>query len=224
MANIDLRTFKNRLDVDLIPISNDNIILGTLVWDSLIAKPDFDHPGMPNHILNPFQLAGYLNEDEREKFEDELKTVELGEGEISQWTVDVDFNAATKLDHPRLGKISSSLDFDKVKKFSFDNIKTRIMSNTDRLRIGELLEDLKENNWEDYKGKIRHVFMITELYYGSAIISIDKNFKTQFETNLEEAEIEASAKYDIGRSVTYSFSNDTVPFAMNLERVKFFIP
>lgn len=224
MSKINLRAFRRRLDLDLIPASHSKIILGTLVWDSLLGDPDFDHPGMPNHILNPFQVAGYLSQEEREAFETELKNAPLGEGEFSQWTVDVDFNAAAKFKHPQLGKITKDLDFEKVRKFAFDKIKVRAISNSNRIRISSYLEQLKENNWADYKGKIRRVFLITELYYGSIKISIDKSFEAEFESNLKKAAINTTSRISSERSVSYTFTNDSVPFAMNLERVNRFYP
>ena len=224
MSKINLRTFRRRLDLDLIPASHSKIILGTLVWDSLLGNPDFDHPGMPNHILNPFQVAGYLSQEEREAFERELKNTPMAEGEFSKWTVDIDFNAAAKFKHPQLGKITKELDFERAQKFAFDDIKVRVMTNSDRIRLSSYLEQLKENNWEDYKGTIRRVFVITELYYGSVSITIDRKFQKKFESNLKQAKLDATSSFEMNRSVSYSFANDSVPFAMNLERVNQFYP
>ena len=38
-------------------------MLGTLVWDPLIGKPKFDHPGMPEHIFNAFLDAEIISDE-----------------------------------------------------------------------------------------------------------------------------------------------------------------
>jgi len=50
MRAMELKKFRNRYDLELIPASHEGIILGTLVWDPVIGKPVFNHPGMPDHI------------------------------------------------------------------------------------------------------------------------------------------------------------------------------
>ena len=58
---MELKKFRNKYNLELIPASHENILLGTLVWDPLIGKPKFDHPGMPEHIFNAFLDADIVS-------------------------------------------------------------------------------------------------------------------------------------------------------------------
>ena len=51
---MEIKRFRNKYNLELIPASHENIILGNLVWDPIIGKPKFDHPGMSEHIYNAF--------------------------------------------------------------------------------------------------------------------------------------------------------------------------
>ena len=61
--NMELKQFRNKYHLELIPASHENIILGTLVWDPLIGKPRFNYPGMSEHIFNTFLDAGIISKE-----------------------------------------------------------------------------------------------------------------------------------------------------------------
>ena len=64
--------------------------------------------------------------------------------------------------------------------------------------------------------------MITELYYGTIRMVIEKQFSTELEAILDTAGLQASGKSEGSHAVEYEFSHDDVPFAMRIERVRNF--
>ena len=109
-----------------------------------------------------------------------------------------------------------------LKKFSFGELKVKLMSPLLRVQIDNYLEKLKSGNWKYYDGKIRRVFMITELYYGSVKIVIDKDMASEFTLALKKTGLEISKELELGTAIEYSFKHKNVPFAMKLELIKGF--
>jgi hypothetical protein len=91
-----------------------------------------------------------------------------------------------------------------------------------RVQIDSYLEKLKAGNWKFYDGKIRRVFIITELYYGRIKIVIDRALKNDFDLAVENSRLKINNKIEFGASIEYSFKHDNVPFAMKLELVRGF--
>jgi hypothetical protein len=122
-----------------------------------------------------------------------------------------------------IGELDSALKLKSLKKFSFGELKVRLMSPLLRVEIDNYLEKLKSGNWKYYDGKIRRVFMITELYYGSVKIVIDKNMASDFNLALKKTGMEISNELELGTAIEYSFKHKNVPFAMKLEMIKGFV-
>jgi len=78
------------------------------------------------------------------------------------------------------------------------------------------------SRWKDYDGHIRRVFLITELYYGTIRILIEKQFSSELEASMKKVELSASGRSEGSHAVEYEFSHDNVPFAMRIERVRTF--
>ena len=219
---MELKKFRNKYDLELIPASYSGIINGTLVWDPFIGKPDFEHPGMPNHIFNAFLDADLLNQEEFSGALNELENEELDDAHFAERVIDVDLNIATSLENPQLGEIGHNFELKSIKKFTFGELKARVMSNLMRVRIDDFLEELKKNKWERYDGKIRRVFMITELYYGSMKLVIENSLKNEFNATINQSGLEIKNELELGKSVEYTFEHQNVPFAMRLEKVREF--
>ena len=219
---MEIRKFRRKYDLELIPNSHAGIILGTLVWDPIIGKPVFDHKGMPNHIYNAFRDARFINDQELQQALEDTKNTALEEAHFADRFIEIDIDFATTLEEPRIGKIDASFGVDSVKKFTFGDLKVRNMTNLERVRIDDFLEELKRNKWKDYDGKIRRVFMITELYYGSVKVVINKETKANFEASLKNTDLTVKPGLAFGKSVEYTFDHENVPFAMRIERVKHF--
>lgn len=219
---MEIKKFRNKYGLELIPASHEGIILGTLVWDPVIGKPAFDHPGMPDHIFNAFLDAEIMQMDEWEGALKEFRETDLKEANIAESIVNVNVDILTSLSQMGLGAIEGSFELKSIKKFTFGEIKVRFLSPLQRIQIDNYLEILKKDNWEIYDGKIRRVFIISELYYGSVKIVIDKALKSNLSGAIENAGLEAKNVLELGNAVEYSFEHRNVPFAMKLERIRGF--
>jgi hypothetical protein len=219
---MELKKFRNRYDLELIPASHEGIILGTLVWDPIFGKPAFEHRGMPDHIYNAFLDAGIINIEEWQKALEAARNEELKDANLAIASVDINVDLVTSIDQPLIGELDSALKLKSLKKFSFGELKVRLMSPLLRVEIDNYLEKLKSGNWKYYDGKIRRVFMITELYYGSVKIVIDKNMASDFNLALKKTGMEISNELELGTAIEYSFKHKNVPFAMKLEMIKGF--
>lgn len=96
------------------------------------------------------------------------------------------------------------------------------MSNLLRIKTDDLLEKLKRNKWDLYDGNIRHVYLITELYYGSIQLVIEENLQNELEGAIKRADLTIENKTQLGNSIEYSFSHANVPFAMRIEKMRDF--
>jgi hypothetical protein len=219
---MELKKFRNRYDLELIPTSHEGIILGTLVWDPIFGKPAFDHPGMPDHIFNAFLDADIIDTEEWKNALETAKNEDLKEANLAVASVDINIDLVTSIDQPLIGELESAFKLKSLKKFSFGELKVRLMSPLLRVQIDDYLEKLKSGNWKYYDGKIRRVFMITELYYGSVKIVIDKDMADDFTLALKKTGMEVSKEIKLGTAIEYSFKHKSVPFAMKLEMVKGF--
>ena len=60
---MEIKRFRNKYNLELIPASHENIILGNLVWDPIIGKPKFDHTGMSEHVYKAFLAASIISRE-----------------------------------------------------------------------------------------------------------------------------------------------------------------
>lgn len=220
---MELKNFRNRYDLELIPASHEGIILGTLVWDPLIGKPVFDHRGMPDHIFNAFLDAGIITEEEWESAIRSAKAEELKAANLAVRTVDINADLISTMEQPMIGELSHMFSLESLKKFSFEDLKVRLMSPLLRIQIDNYLDELKSRDWKYYDINIRRVFIITELYYGRIKIVIDKSSKSDFVLAIKRTNFKVENEFQLGPSVEYSFKHKEVPFAMKLEWVRGFI-
>jgi hypothetical protein len=149
---------------------------------------------MPNTIFTAFLDAGMVTEQEWAALREESQQIPFMEAHLASRTVNVNVEFVGELQHPKVGAISGDFFTEKLSKFTFEDIMIRQMDDLIRIRIDRCLEEMKATRWSEYDGKIRRVFMITELYYGTIKMVVEKQF---------------SAELD-------------VPFAMRIERIRNF--
>ena len=219
---MELRKFRNKYDLELIPASHENIILGTLVWDPIIGKPKLEHKGMPDNIFNSFLDAELILENKWEEYMQDLKLEKIVDAKMAESIVNFDAGIATSLENPTIGKIQNNFEIKKVTKFSFGDLEVRTMSNLMRIRIDSFLEILKINKWDSYDGKIRRIFMITELYYGSIKLITNTEWKNELDLSISNSGVDLKNNIDFGKDIEYTFDHNNVPFAMRIEKVKNF--
>ena len=219
---MELRKFRNKYDLELIPASHENIILGTLVWDPIIGKPKLEHKGMPDNIFNSFLDAELILENKWEEYMQDLKLEKIVDAKMAESIVNFDAGIATYMENPTIGKIQNNFEIKKVTKFSFGDLEVRTMSNLMRIRIDSFLEILKINKWDSYDGKIRRIFMITELYYGSIKLITNTEWKNELDLSISNSGVDLKNNIDFGKDIEYTFDHNNVPFAMRIEKVKNF--
>jgi hypothetical protein len=221
-AAMEIRKFRSEYNLELIPASHEGIFLGDLVWDPILGPPDFSRKGMPNTIYTAFLDAGLINETDWEKFRKETRDTALVNAHFATRHVDVSVEFIQELQHPKIHKISGEFLTEKMSKFAFRNLQMREMDDLTRIKIDRFLEQMKASRWKDYDGSIRRVYLITELYYGTIRILIEKQFSSELEASMKKVDLRASGKSEGSHAVEYEFSHDNVPFAMRIEKVRTF--
>jgi len=219
---MEIRKFRSEYNLELIPASHEGITLGDLVWDPIFGPPDFSRKGMPGAIYTAFLDAELITQKELEEFRKESRDTVLVNAHFATRSVDVNVEFVSELQHPKIGRISGEFKTMKLSKFAFADLQMREMDDLMRIKIDRFLEQMKATRWVDYDGSIRRVFMITELYYGSIRMVIEKQFGPELEAILDQAGLQASARLEGSHAVEYEFSHDNVPFAMRIERVRTF--
>jgi hypothetical protein len=219
---MEIKSFRKSYNLELLAASPEGISLGDLVWDPLIGTPDFSHPGMPKTIYTAFMDAGLIDEDEFRLFQKECAEVALKQAHFAEKTVDVQTELLAELQHPTLGNLQGNFKLESISKFTFGELQVREMDALLRVKIDQYLETMKAEKWEEYDGRIRRVFMITELYYGTIKLVIEKSLGGKFDAALEKSGIDVVSKSEGSGSVEYAFSHENIPFAMRIEKVRSF--
>ncbi len=219
---MEIKKFRNHYGLELIAAPHAGISLGDLVWDSLLGAPEFSHPGMPNTISTAFLDAGLIDEEEFTSFHKEFSSIAYIKAHFPERTVDIRSEVLGELKHPTLGSIEGNFKLDHISKFTFGELLVKEMDDMTRVKIDQYLELMKEKKWAEYDGKIRRVYMITELYVGSIKLVVEKSLSGKFDAALEQGGLSVTSKSEGSKSVEYAFSHEEVPFAMRIEEVKSF--
>lgn len=219
---MEIKKFRNNYGLELIAAPHEGILLGDLIWDSLFGPPTFSHPGMPNTIYAAFLDAGLIDEEEFNAFKQEFSVTKLIQAHFPDRTVDVQSEVLAELKHSTLGNLEGNFKLDSISKFTFGELQVREMNDLMRVKIDQYLEVMKAKKWEEYDGKIRKVFMITELYFGSVKLVVEKSLSSRFDVAIEQGGLSFTSKSEGSKSVEYAFAHDKVPFAMRIEEVRSF--
>jgi hypothetical protein len=219
---MEIRKFRSEYNLELIPASHEGTLLGDLVWDPILGPPDFSRKGMPNTIYTAFLDAGLIDAAEWDQFRQENRETPLVNAQFATRDIDVNVAFVHELQHPKIGKMSGDFRTERINKFSFENLQMRGMDDLVRIKIDRFLEQMKASRWSAYDGSIRRVFMITELYYGTIRMVIEKQYSAELEATLKRVGLESAGRTEGSHAVEYAFSHDNVPFAMRIERVRNF--
>lgn len=219
---MDIAGFKKKYELDLLPVSNEDIIIGTLVWDPLVGSPKFSHPGMPRHIFQAFLDAELID---KPGFQSWIKTCEetpFKAAELGNLTIDVSVDTAAELNIPQF-EFTQKFGFENIRKYEFGDIRSKVMTYDVRIETDSLLEIMRAKKWKSYDGKVRRLCLVKELYYGTSVrISVNKKFDEDFKLALKTYNIDAKVKVEGTIEKTYEFSNGSLPFAMRTDAVKSF--
>ena len=219
---MEIRKFRSEYNLELIKASHEGIILGNLVWDPILGPPEFAKKGMPNTIYTAFLDADIISKSDWETFRKENREAPLKNAHFATRQVDVGIESIKELQQPKIHRISADFLIEKLSKFTFSDLQMRAMDDLMRIKIDRFLEQMKASRWKEYDGSIRRVFLITELYYGTIRILIEKQFISELEASMKKVHMTATGRSEGSHAVEYEFSHDNVPFAMRIERVRTF--
>jgi hypothetical protein len=219
---MEIKKFRSAYGLELIPASHEGILLGDLVWDPVLGPPSFSRKGMPNTIFTAFLDAGLITEKEWTAMQEETLEAPLKMAHFASKTVQVDVEFLSELQHPKIGKIQGEFLTRRVSKFTFGDLQVREMDDLSRVRIDHYLEQMKATRWQEYDGRIRRVNLITELYYGTIRLVVEKQYGTELEAILKNTDLQATTVSEGTHATEYEFSHDNVPFAMRIERIRTF--
>ena len=152
----------------------------------------------------------------------DLHKEKIANAHLADRVISMESNVVTTLENAVIDELQHKFELDKIDKFHFGNLQVKTMSNLNRIRIDNYLELLKKDKWKAYDGRIRRVFMITELYFGSVQLIMNKEVKNELETLLRKTDLKLVETIEFDKSVEYTFDHKMVPFAMRLEKLKEF--
>jgi hypothetical protein len=219
---MEIKKFRTNYGLELITASHSGIAVGDLVWFPLAGPPAFSHPGMPGSISTAFLDAGLIDMDEYNLYREECLGTGLIPAHLADKNVDINAEFITELSHPTMGKIEGNFKLEAISKFNFGEIQVRVMDNLLRVKTDQYLELMKEKKWKEYDGRIRRVHIITELYYGSIKLIVERSLSGNMDAAIEKTGIKVLSRSEGSQSVEYSFAHEEVPFAMRIEKVRSF--
>ena len=220
---MNLRTFYTNYGLELIPVAMENLTLTKCVWDGgWFNKTSFTHKNMPNYILNAFVQKNLMASAESDTLLNSFRNQPKVDAAFAQTNIELDIEDAIEIDLKGQLDTKSTFNLKKVKSFTISNSKGISIPNSVRLSIDQMLDQIKDEHWNDYKTGLRRAYMITELYYGTLTIAIDSDLEADFEASLPNIDTTIANKLVLGRTIAYSFESLNVPFAMRLERIKHF--
>lgn len=218
-----LNQFKKLYQLELIPTSHADISLGDLVWLRKNKTPLLGRKGMPNNIYNLFVAEELINHIQWRKTIDLLESQMLIPAELSSMQIKANRRFGITFHHPVIQNFFSDHTFQNHIHFSFNSIKVRVLSNPRRIEIQKYMNEIGTEKEKKVFKRYRPVHLISELYYGNLRLSIDRALAQKAShliqaKSLDKPLLELTKK----KEILYEFSNQEVPFAMRLEKLKDF--
>jgi hypothetical protein len=220
---MNLRQFYKQYGLELIPVAMEDLTLTKCVWDGgWFSKPSFTQNHMPNYLLNSFVQKNIMSNAQSDSMLNSFRNQPKLETAFAKINIEFEIEDALELKINENIKLDASFNLKNIKSFDITESKGISIPNSTRLNIDQMLDELKDNYWDEYKNGLRRAYLISELYYGKLSITIDMDFESDFEVALPNSTQNYSNKLKLGRNITYEFENNKVPFAMKIERIKFF--
>lgn len=188
-----LRTFTKHYDLHLLPAAHSGIRLGNLVWKPFWGHPKLHHPGLPNHISNALFNVGLLD---KAQWSDHLKSFDVKMCKRAK-LARIKIQGATEVGATLLEG----------------------MGDASRLRIDKYLERLDPKLLRALFRNPRKAYMITELYFGTLTIKVEKDHETAFEEKVMNTDWPIRATLNSDKNHEYTFDHNEVPFAYKMERI-----
>lgn len=212
-----MANFFEKYGLHPILVANENITIGTLAHKNFFGK--VTDVGPQTIFLSLYQ-NDIISQEEYTAYQQRLEGLPLRPANFINMRTSVDVNFKSELDIPGLGDLGALFSDDANITYSFTDIKSKLMNVDFYATISKDLDEFKAKKWNDYKTEIRKRHYIEELYYGNVEISIQAKLSTELEAKLEEMKVSFDVKGEWGKNKLITVTNENLPFAMRLERVK----
>ena len=210
-----LRTFTKNYNLQLLPAAHTGILLGNLVWKPFLGKPKLSHPGMPNHISNALYDIGIITKTTWQDILNKLEVPICKNAKLAKIKIDdVQQVVGSVLDKLGLGFEQSY-----VVESVITDVCAKVMDNNMRVGLDRYLEQIDPKLLRFSFRNPRKVYLITELYYGSIKIKVEKAHELTFERLVAATKWPVQANLKKENNHEYVFAHNEVPFAYKMERI-----
>lgn len=97
-----------------------------------------------------------------------------------------------------------------------------MIDNELRIELDSYLEHASQKMLRTLFRNPRKVYLITELYYGSLKIGVEKQHEFAFEQQIKASQWPVKTQLDTDRTHIYEFAPNELPFAYKMERIQGF--
>lgn len=214
--------FRKKYGLELLPTSTGDICLGDLIWKRSHRRPRLAMRGMPSNIYNVFFSSDLLTVEEWEKTMKALESAKPSPAHLGNLEITTNKRFSHSFPHPMTIHINHILHTEHQQKFWFSDLEVRTLTNPWRLDIQERMKRLSPEEKDKYFKRLRPVFIITELFYGTISFSLDKATEHALDPMLDELFDNLVQKIETEKKIQYNFEHGDVPFAMRIEALEEF--
>lgn len=218
---ITIKEFSRKYDLDIIPVSYEDLTLGKCVWDAgVFGKPKFSHGSMPDYVFSTFVSAGLMSLEDADDTLNRFRAQPLRKAAFFNVNIDIETSVAVDLELDDATRLKNEVKSDKIVKFTFSDIRYKEIEFKERFMMDEKLDRIKQNHWKEYDQDLRRAYLVTQLYYGTIKVYIKKEFENQLNLTTKGFTLKGDVTSD--SILEYEFNNSDLPFSMRLSRIKHF--
>ncbi len=220
MRSISVRHFARMYNgLELLTHTNTTLQLGDL----------FDKRGMFNNVID---YAGYniayqidLLPDEATALKDRLNQVPGYAGSFADLLIKDQFSSRGEAIIPSAQlNLTGKIELSKVKYFQIGKIVTKLLRDDLRYEVELLVEKYAQDHPQDYRKKLKSLFMVEQLFYGGEIkIGIEEGVTVNLESVFAETIGDLELGTDSEKNQTFTLKGSEYPFAVDLRRIAEFI-
>jgi len=210
-----LKTFTKHYDLHLLPAAHSRILLGNLIWKPFWGKPTLSHPGLPNHISNALYDIGLVDKTKWQNLLNQLDMPICQNAHLAK----INIENAGKVAGSLLDGLGLGFEHGYMLQAEISAVCTKVMSNELRTQLDSYLEQIQPKLMRTLFRNPRKAYLITELYYGSVKIKVEKQHEIAFENRIAATKWPIQTDHTTDKSTDYVFAHNEVPFAYKMERI-----
>ena len=210
-----LKAFTKHYDLHLLPAAHSGIRLGNMVWKPFWGRPKLSHPGLPNHISNALHDVGLLD---KAQWSDHLKSFDIKMCKNAK-LAKIKVEGATAVAASLLEGMGFGFEQNHLVDTQITKVCTKVMEDASRVQLDTYFEKLTPKLLRALFRNPRKAYMITELYYGTLIIKVQKQHEVAFEEKVMNTDWPIRATLHANKNHEYTFAHNEVPFAYKMERI-----